>query len=131
MLVTAAGPAIIQALLRITIDLRLHLVAGRPAGPRGQAACAVGVGGVDLRGEVNDLRTWFLTFAFVAIGLEFSLKGLREAGWRPIAVFASATVVNIVVALGLATGVVRHFHHQLAVTLGPCRHPGRGEAFSR
>jgi hypothetical protein len=27
---------------------------------------------------------------------------LREAGWRPIAVFASATVVNIVVALGLA-----------------------------
>jgi uncharacterized integral membrane protein (TIGR00698 family) len=52
---------------------------------------------------VNDLRTWFLIFAFVSIGLEFSLKGLREAGWRPIALFASATVVNIVVALGLAS----------------------------
>jgi uncharacterized integral membrane protein (TIGR00698 family) len=52
---------------------------------------------------VNDLRTWFLIFAFVSIGLEFSLRGLREAGWRPIVVFASATVVNIVVALGLAT----------------------------
>lgn len=51
---------------------------------------------------INDLRTWFLIFAFVAIGLEFSLRGLREAGWRPIALFASATVVNIVVALGLA-----------------------------
>jgi uncharacterized integral membrane protein (TIGR00698 family) len=51
---------------------------------------------------VNDLRTWFLIFAFVSIGLEFSLKGLREAGWRPVALFASATVVNIVVALGLA-----------------------------
>ena len=51
---------------------------------------------------INDLRTWFLIFAFVSIGLEFSLKGLREAGWRPIAVFASAAVVNIVVALGLA-----------------------------
>ena len=51
---------------------------------------------------VNDLRTWFLIFAFVAIGLEFSLRGLKEAGWRPIALFASATVVNIVVALGLA-----------------------------
>ena len=38
----------------------------------------------------------------LSIGLEFSLKGLREAGWRPIALFASATVVNIVVALGLA-----------------------------
>lgn len=51
---------------------------------------------------INDLRTWFLIFAFVAIGLEFSLRGLREAGWRPIVLFASATVVNIVVALGLA-----------------------------
>ncbi|BBZ35806.1 YeiH family protein [Mycolicibacterium confluentis] len=59
--------------------------------------------------SVNDLRTWFLIFAFVAIGLEFSLKGLREAGWRPIAVFASATVVNIVVALGLAVLLFSNF----------------------
>jgi uncharacterized membrane protein YadS len=58
---------------------------------------------------VNDLRTWFLIFAFVSIGLEFSLKGLREAGWRPIVVFASATVVNIVVALGLATVLFGNF----------------------
>ncbi|MEV0669396.1 putative sulfate exporter family transporter [Mycobacterium sp. NPDC050441] len=52
---------------------------------------------------VNDLRTWFLIFAFVAIGLEFSLRGLKEAGWRPVLLFAAATVVNIVVALGLAS----------------------------
>ncbi|KUI16583.1 hypothetical protein AU191_15540 [Mycolicibacterium acapulense] len=58
---------------------------------------------------VNDLRTWFLIFAFVAIGLEFSLKGLREAGWRPVALFASATVVNIVVALGLAVVLFGNF----------------------
>lgn len=58
---------------------------------------------------VNDLRTWFLIFAFVAIGLEFSLRGLREAGWRPVAVFASATVVNIVVALGLALVLFSNF----------------------
>ncbi|KMO81128.1 YeiH family protein [Mycolicibacterium chlorophenolicum] len=58
---------------------------------------------------VNDLRTWFLIFAFVAIGLEFSLRGLREAGWRPIVVFASATVVNIVVALGLALVLFGNF----------------------
>jgi uncharacterized membrane protein YadS len=58
---------------------------------------------------VNDLRTWFLIFAFVSIGLEFSLKGLREAGWRPIVVFASATVVNVVVALGLATVLFGNF----------------------
>lgn len=72
------------------------------------AASIIGTLFLHLRGDksaittVNDLRTWFLIFAFVAIGLEFSLKGLREAGWRPIALFASATVVNIVVALGLA-----------------------------
>ncbi len=58
---------------------------------------------------VNDLRTWFLIFAFVSIGLEFSLRGLREAGWRPIALFASATVVNIVVALGLAVLLFGNF----------------------
>lgn len=58
---------------------------------------------------VNDLRTWFLIFAFVAIGLEFSLKGLKEAGWRPVALFASATVVNIVVALGLAVVLFGNF----------------------
>ncbi|NMN98691.1 YeiH family protein [Antrihabitans stalactiti] len=58
---------------------------------------------------VNDLRTWFLIFAFVSIGLEFSARGLREAGWRPIVVFASATVVNIVVALGLATLLFSNF----------------------
>ncbi|MGW4096670.1 YeiH family protein [Mycobacterium sp. NPDC004974] len=52
---------------------------------------------------VNDLRTWFLIFAFVAIGLEFSLRGLKEAGWRPVVLFAAATVVNIMVALGLAS----------------------------
>jgi uncharacterized integral membrane protein (TIGR00698 family) len=72
------------------------------------AASVIGTLYLHLRGDksaiatINDLRTWFLIFAFVSIGLEFSLKGLREAGWRPIALFASATVVNIVVALGLA-----------------------------
>jgi hypothetical protein len=41
--------------------------------------------------------------------LGVSLRGLREAGWRPIAVFASATIVNIVVALGLATVLFGNF----------------------
>jgi len=45
----------------------------------------------------------------LGIGPEFSLRGLREAGWRPIAVFASATVVNIVAALGLATVLLSNF----------------------
>ncbi len=68
-----------------------------------------GSGGKATIGTVNDLRTWFLIFAFVAIGLEFSLKGLKEAGWRPVAVFASATAVNIIVALGLAVVLFGRF----------------------
>ncbi|BBX32489.1 hypothetical protein MMAG44476_27939 [Mycolicibacterium mageritense DSM 44476 = CIP 104973] len=68
-----------------------------------------GKAGTPAIATVNDLRTWFLIFAFVSIGLEFSLKGLREAGWRPVAVFASATVVNIVVALGLAAVLFGNF----------------------
>ncbi|WP_280442160.1 YeiH family protein [Nocardia brasiliensis] len=58
---------------------------------------------------VNDLRTWFLIFAFVSIGLEFSLRGLREAGWRPIVVFGSAVVVNLAVGLGLSVLLFRNF----------------------
>lgn len=70
---------------------------------------SVGKAGAADIATVNDLRTWFLIFAFVSIGLEFSLKGLKEAGWRPVVVFASATVVNIVVALGLATVLFGNF----------------------
>ncbi|MFE7743802.1 YeiH family protein [Nocardia sp. NPDC057455] len=58
---------------------------------------------------VNDLRTWFLIFAFVSIGLEFSLRGLREAGWRPVVVFGSAVVVNLAVGLGLSVLLFHYF----------------------
>jgi len=53
-------------------------------------------------GVVNDLRVWFLILAFVSIGLEFRVSSLREAGWRPVGVFAAATAVNLLLALGLA-----------------------------
>ncbi|MEV4755945.1 putative sulfate exporter family transporter [Micromonospora sp. NPDC049559] len=56
-----------------------------------------------------NFRTWFLILAFVSIGLEFRLTALREAGWRPIAVFASATVANILLALALAAVLFRGF----------------------
>lgn len=58
---------------------------------------------------VNDLRTWFLISAFVSIGLEFSPKVLRDAGWRPIAVFGSAAVVNLAVGLGLSVLLFHNF----------------------
>lgn len=58
---------------------------------------------------INDLRTWFLILAFVSIGLKFSLRGLREAGWRPIVVSGSAAIVNLTVGLGLSVLLFRDF----------------------
>jgi len=40
---------------------------------------------------------------FVAIGLKFSLRGPGDAGLRPVAVFALATVPAAVVGFGLAS----------------------------
>jgi uncharacterized integral membrane protein (TIGR00698 family) len=51
----------------------------------------------------STLRTWFFILAFVCIGLEFRPSALREAGARPVAVFAVASVVNLVLALALAS----------------------------
>ncbi len=51
---------------------------------------------------VNAMRTWFLTLAFVSIGLEFRVSSLREAGWKPIGVFVTATAANLTLALILA-----------------------------
>ena len=51
----------------------------------------------------TDLRIWFFTLAFVCIGLEFRVTSLREAGVRPIIVFAGATLLNLVLALILAS----------------------------
>lgn len=52
---------------------------------------------------IKGLRDYALILAFVSIGLEFKVSSLREAGWRPIGVFAAATVVNVLLALGLAS----------------------------
>ncbi len=53
-------------------------------------------------GVANDLRTWFLIFAFISIGLEFNASSIRRFGWRPVAAFGAATVANLVIGLGLS-----------------------------
>ncbi|WP_435826942.1 hypothetical protein [Nocardia fluminea] len=45
----------------------------------------------------------------MSIGREFSLRGLREAGRRPIVAFGSAAVVNLAVGLGLSVLLCRDF----------------------
>lgn len=57
----------------------------------------------------KELQTWALTLAFVSIGLEFNVASAREAGWKPVLVFAVATIVNLVVGLGLALLLFRDF----------------------
>jgi uncharacterized membrane protein YadS len=51
----------------------------------------------------TDLRIWFFTLAFVCIGLAFRVTSVREAGMRPVIVFAAATILNLVLALVLAS----------------------------
>jgi uncharacterized membrane protein YadS len=48
------------------------------------------------------LRNWCLTAAFVCIGLELSFAEFRSVGWKPAVVYALATIVNTLVALGAA-----------------------------
>jgi len=57
----------------------------------------------------KELQTWALTLAFVSIGLEFNASSIKESGWKPIVVFAAATLVNLVVGLGLALLLFRDF----------------------
>ncbi|THF65419.1 putative sulfate exporter family transporter [Pseudothauera nasutitermitis] len=57
----------------------------------------------------NTLRAYFLILAFVSIGLEFRLTKLLAEGWRPIAVFGSATVFNLAIALLIASILFSNF----------------------
>ena len=53
--------------------------------------------------EINNVRTWAFIFGFTSIGLGFSVAAVKRAGAKPVIAFALATVVNIVLALALAS----------------------------
>jgi len=57
----------------------------------------------------NDLRTLLFIAAFVSIGLEFRARVLKTAGWRPVGVFAAATVFNLVAGLALSSVLFANF----------------------
>jgi uncharacterized membrane protein YadS len=48
------------------------------------------------------MRNWFLTCAFVCIGLELAVGEFTKVGWKPIAVYFVATLANTLLALGAA-----------------------------
>ncbi len=51
---------------------------------------------------IDALKNWFFTFAFVGMGMDFSLKELNAMGIRPILAFLIITVFNTLLALGVA-----------------------------
>ena len=55
-----------------------------------------------VKGAIVPLRNWFLTAAFVCIGLELAFGEFAKVGWKPVAVYFLATIANTALALGAA-----------------------------
>jgi uncharacterized membrane protein YadS len=53
-----------------------------------------------VRQAIVPMRNWFLTCAFVCIGLELAFREFTKVGWQPIAVYFLATMANTLLALG-------------------------------
>lgn len=51
---------------------------------------------------ISSFSKWCLLLAFVSIGLEFAFREFGKVGWKPFSVYATATVFNLVVGLGLS-----------------------------
>ncbi|MDR1807116.1 MAG: YeiH family protein [Propionibacteriaceae bacterium] len=66
-------------------------------------------GGAQFSSVVKTLNQYFLTLAFVSIGLEFKVTSIKQAGWRPILVFGAAAVFNLLLALGVSSLLFHDF----------------------
>ena len=77
--------------------------------PRTLSLWGGSVAGKPVIAVANDLRTLLFIAAFVSIGLEFRAKVLKTAGWRPVGVFAAATVFNLVAGLALSSLLFANF----------------------
>lgn len=61
-----------------------------------------------VKATVVPLRNWFLTGAFVCIGLELAFDEFLSVGWRPVAVYFLATAANTALALAAAYVLFGH-----------------------
>jgi uncharacterized integral membrane protein (TIGR00698 family) len=52
--------------------------------------------------DINALRNWAFTLAFVGIGWSLSLRDLRTIGGKPLLVYLTATLFNTLLAFGVA-----------------------------
>lgn len=57
----------------------------------------------DVAGKaIAGMKDWAFCFAFVCMGLELSVSGMKKMGWAPVIVYLIVTVFNTVLALGVA-----------------------------
>jgi uncharacterized membrane protein YadS len=61
------------------------------------------------------LHNWFLTGAFVCIGLELAFGEVANVGWRLVVVYVAATLANTLLALGARVGAVRVMREKRSV----------------
>lgn len=55
-----------------------------------------------VKSAIVPMRNWFLTAAFVCIGLELAFGEFTKVGWKPVMVYFLATLANTALALGAA-----------------------------
>ena len=79
-----------------------------------------GADGKPTAATIDALRTWFLTFAFVAIGLEFTSQGSARGGLATDRRVRLGDGGEHRRRSGPGPGAVREFPNQLAATLGAC-----------
>jgi uncharacterized membrane protein YadS len=51
---------------------------------------------------IASMKDWAFCLAFVCMGLELSVSGIKKMGWAPIVVYLIVTVFNTVLALGVS-----------------------------
>jgi uncharacterized membrane protein YadS len=57
----------------------------------------------DVAGKaIAGMKDWAFCFAFVCMGLELSVSGMKKMGWAPVIVYLIVTVFNTLLALGVA-----------------------------
>jgi uncharacterized membrane protein YadS len=57
----------------------------------------------DVAGKaIAGMKDWAFCLAFVCMGLELSVSGMKKMGWAPVIVYLIVTVFNTVLALGVA-----------------------------
>ncbi len=52
--------------------------------------------------NLNNVRTWLFTLAFLCIGCNTKIEDIRSMGWRPITAFTVVVVVNLIVGFIMA-----------------------------